>query len=144
MTSLWSSASTTISTARYRPRAATAIPNLALAGDYVRTLTNVASIEGACEAGRRAANAILERTGATTRPAPLWPPSSAPVLEQARRLDARLHAAGRQHLLDMVGVRHAMRFLGAIDKGLGALDSLLDAVPAPLRRLLRLDRAGDR
>ena len=50
------------------PRAA--IPNLVLAADYVRTHTDLASMEGACEAGRRATNVILERTGSSARRAP--------------------------------------------------------------------------
>lgn len=47
-----------------RPAATTAIPNLMLAGDYVNTHTNLATMEGANEAGRRAANAILDAEGA--------------------------------------------------------------------------------
>ncbi|WP_457579552.1 hydroxysqualene dehydroxylase [Ensifer adhaerens] len=42
-----------------RPRAATELPNLFLASDYVQTNTDLACMEGANEAGRRAANAIL-------------------------------------------------------------------------------------
>ncbi|MFK7970730.1 MAG: FAD-dependent oxidoreductase [Bacteroidia bacterium] len=42
-----------------RPSARTAIPNLYLAGDYVRTFTDLATMEGACEAGRRAVNHII-------------------------------------------------------------------------------------
>ncbi|MBT9555815.1 MAG: FAD-dependent oxidoreductase [Myxococcales bacterium] len=44
-----------------RPEAWTSVSNLFLAGDYVRTHTDFASMEGACEAGRRAALAICER-----------------------------------------------------------------------------------
>ena len=49
-----------------RPDAKTAIANLALASDYVRTHTNLATMEGANEAGRRAANAILDHANAPT------------------------------------------------------------------------------
>ena len=55
-----------------RPEAATRIPNLVLAGDYVRTHTDVASMEGACEAARRAVNAILQRAGSQATPATIW------------------------------------------------------------------------
>ncbi len=41
-----------------RPKAHTAIQNLMLASDYVRTNVDLATMEGANEAGRRAANAI--------------------------------------------------------------------------------------
>ncbi|HJR79530.1 MAG TPA: FAD-dependent oxidoreductase [Anaerolineales bacterium] len=51
-----------------RPDAYTRIPNLFLASDYVRTNTQLASMEGANEAARRAVNAILS---ASRSPAPL-------------------------------------------------------------------------
>ncbi|MCM3750008.1 FAD-dependent oxidoreductase [Paenibacillus pasadenensis] len=43
-----------------RPNAYTAIPNLYLASDYVRTNTDLATMEGANEAARRAVNAIID------------------------------------------------------------------------------------
>jgi hypothetical protein len=46
-----------------RPETTTALPNLFLAGDYVRTHTNLACMEAANESGRRAANAILTAEG---------------------------------------------------------------------------------
>ncbi len=45
-----------------RPEAATGIENLFLASDYVRTYTDLATMEGANEAARRAVNGILERS----------------------------------------------------------------------------------
>ncbi|MEU7599304.1 FAD-dependent oxidoreductase, partial [Streptomyces sp. NPDC039022] len=56
----------------HRPDAATAIPNLFLAADYVRTYSNVdfTSMETANEAGRRAANALLDAAGSGDRPRP--------------------------------------------------------------------------
>ena len=48
-----------------RPRAATGLPNLFLASDYVRADINLATMEAANEAGREAANAILDRAGST-------------------------------------------------------------------------------
>ena len=45
-----------------RPDAATRIPNLFLAADYVRTYTDLATMEGANEAARRAVNGILDAT----------------------------------------------------------------------------------
>ena len=44
-----------------RPEATTAIPNLFLASDYVRTHTDLATMEGANEAARRAVNGITRR-----------------------------------------------------------------------------------
>ena len=49
------------------PRRRHELPNLTLAADYVRTHTNIASMEGANEAARRAVNAILDRDRARRR-----------------------------------------------------------------------------
>jgi uncharacterized protein with NAD-binding domain and iron-sulfur cluster len=46
-----------------RPASTTAVSNLFLAGDYLRTNTNLATMEAANESGRRAANAILAAEG---------------------------------------------------------------------------------
>lgn len=48
-----------VGTWELRPNAYTRIPNLFLASDYVRTNTDLATMEGANEAARRAVNAIL-------------------------------------------------------------------------------------
>lgn len=46
----------------YQPKAVTEIPNLFLASDYVQTAYDIPTMEAANEAGRRAANGILEYT----------------------------------------------------------------------------------
>jgi uncharacterized protein with NAD-binding domain and iron-sulfur cluster len=46
-----------------RPEAITALPNLYLASDYVRCDINLATMEGANEAGRKAANAVIDNSG---------------------------------------------------------------------------------
>jgi uncharacterized protein with NAD-binding domain and iron-sulfur cluster len=46
-----------------RPEAVTGIENLFLASDYVRTYTDLATMEGANEAARRAVNGILQHYG---------------------------------------------------------------------------------
>lgn len=51
-----------------RPEATTRIPNLFLAGDYVRVSVNLATMEGANEAGRKAANGVLRAAGSTATP----------------------------------------------------------------------------
>jgi uncharacterized protein with NAD-binding domain and iron-sulfur cluster len=58
---------------KYRPEAKTAIPNFVLASDYVRTFTNLATMEAANEAARRAVNALLEESGVKAAPCQLWP-----------------------------------------------------------------------
>jgi uncharacterized protein with NAD-binding domain and iron-sulfur cluster len=56
-----------------RPQACTKIENLFLASDYVRTYTDLATMEGANEAARRAVNGILERSGSAKPRCPTWP-----------------------------------------------------------------------
>ena len=51
-----------------RPESYTAIPNLFLASDYVRTFTDLATMEGANEAARRAVNNILDVSGNKEKP----------------------------------------------------------------------------
>jgi 15-cis-phytoene desaturase len=51
----------TANSLQYRPNAATEITNLLLASDYVRTFTDLACMEAANEAARRAVNAISSR-----------------------------------------------------------------------------------
>lgn len=55
-----------------RPEATTAVPNLFLASDYVKADINLATMEGANEAGRKAANGILEASGVNEPPAKLF------------------------------------------------------------------------
>jgi len=57
----------------HRPNAWTEIENLVLAADYVRTHTDLATMEGANEAARRAVNAILERERDPSPHAAVWP-----------------------------------------------------------------------
>jgi uncharacterized protein with NAD-binding domain and iron-sulfur cluster len=58
---------------QYRPEAQTEIPNLFLASDYVKTYTDVACMEAANEAARRAVNALLDRAGSTATRVSVWP-----------------------------------------------------------------------
>jgi uncharacterized protein with NAD-binding domain and iron-sulfur cluster len=71
-----------------RPEPTTRIPNLWLAADYVRTNTDLATMEGASEAARRAVNAILERTGSRAPPCHVFALREPAVLKPARALDA--------------------------------------------------------
>jgi uncharacterized protein with NAD-binding domain and iron-sulfur cluster len=52
-----------VDTWKLRPEAVSKIPNLFLASDYVRTYTDLATMEAANEAARRAVNGILEAAG---------------------------------------------------------------------------------
>ncbi|GAA1640859.1 hypothetical protein GCM10009733_042440 [Nonomuraea maheshkhaliensis] len=55
-----------------RPGASTAIPNLFLAADHVRNSINLATMEGANEAGRMTANAVLDASGSSAARARLF------------------------------------------------------------------------
>jgi uncharacterized protein with NAD-binding domain and iron-sulfur cluster len=58
---------------QYRPEAKTELANLFLASDYVRTYTDIATMEAANEAARRAVNAILDATSSGAPRAQIWP-----------------------------------------------------------------------
>ena len=97
---------------QYRPEAFTEIPNLFLASDYVRTNTDVACMEAANEAARRAVNALLDRAGSSAAPAAVWPLEVPEILRPFIDYD-RL----RFHL----GLRHAGAKQGRWSKLVGQL-----------------------
>jgi hypothetical protein len=70
-----------------RPDARTRIPNLLLAADYVRTHTDLATMEAANEAARRAVNEILAVTGSDAEKCPVWKLREPGVLAPARAID---------------------------------------------------------
>ena len=70
-----------------RPGVTTRIPNLLLAADYVRTNTDLATMEAANEAARRAVNAILDRERSPARRCEVYTLPEPAVLRPARRLD---------------------------------------------------------
>lgn len=61
-----------VNTWQLRPDAFTKIPNLFLASDYVRTNTDLATMEGANEAARRAVNSIISASGVKTCLCRIW------------------------------------------------------------------------
>jgi len=61
-----------INTWSLRPLAYTEIDNFFLAADYVRTNTDLATMEGANEAARRATNALLDRDGSNKKLCKVW------------------------------------------------------------------------
>jgi uncharacterized protein with NAD-binding domain and iron-sulfur cluster len=70
-----------------RPDATTRVPNLFLASDFVRTYTDLATMEGANEAARRAVNAILDATHSSARRCDVWKLSEPALFGPARALD---------------------------------------------------------
>ncbi len=61
-----------VDTWRLRPESYCAIPNLFFAADYVRTHTDLATMEGANEAARRAVNNIIEASGCNASLCEIW------------------------------------------------------------------------
>jgi hypothetical protein len=79
-----------------RPEAASdRIDNLVLASDFVRTHTDLATMEGANEAARRAVNAILDRTGSSAERCGVWKLKEPPLFAPFRALDKVLFKLGR-------------------------------------------------
>jgi len=77
-----------------RPEAVTRIPNFFLAADFVRTYTDLATMEGANEAARRAVNGILDATGSDALRCPIWKLREPAVLAPFRMLDRLLWRLG--------------------------------------------------
>src|SRR5262245_23135783 len=77
-----------------RPEATTAIPNLFLASDYVRTYTDLATMEGANEAARRAVNGLLDAVKFDGSRCELWPLHEPEILAPWRLHDAARYQAG--------------------------------------------------
>ena len=96
---------------KVRPDAVLTIPNLFLAADYVRTSVDLASMEGANEAGRRAARGTLECLGLDSSGVKVF---TYPPLERhrlLRHIDGWLHGGDLPHLMDLPG--HIRRSVAA-------------------------------
>jgi 15-cis-phytoene desaturase len=85
---------------RDRPDATLAVENLFLAADYVRTSVDLASMEGANEAGRRAARGVLHRLGLAHDDVRLFDFEGLERFDLLRKVDGGLHAIGLPHVLD--------------------------------------------
>ena len=72
----------------------TAIPNLFLAADYVQTVTDLATMEAANEAARRAVNGILEHSGSAAPRCRLWDLHEPELLEPWRANDRARYLQG--------------------------------------------------
>ncbi|GAA4465433.1 FAD-dependent oxidoreductase [Nibrella saemangeumensis] len=77
-----------------RPEAATNILNFFLASDYVRTNTDLATMEGANEAARRAVNGIIARSGVNAPYCQIWKLHEPDLLAPLRWLDKQRYEKG--------------------------------------------------
>ena len=109
-----------------RPDAVTRIPNLFLASDYVRTFTDLATMEAANEAARRAVNGILAAERSAAPPCAVWPLREPAAFGPARWLDRLrwrlLHRPARSPLA--VTAAGEVRPAGPLSRGLLALGAL--------------------
>lgn len=84
---------------KFRPNAQVELENLFLASDYVRTYTDIACMEAANEAARRAVNCLLLASGSSAPPAQLWPLEEPHFLKPFQEIDRiRLKLGQPNHL----------------------------------------------
>ena len=83
-----------------RPEAYTEIGNLFLASDYVRTYTDLATMEAANEAARRATNSILAVAGVDAPPCEFWEFDVPRPMQHAQVLDRVRMKMGLPNLID--------------------------------------------
>lgn len=87
----------TVDSLRYRPEAATPIGNLVLAADYVRTNTDLATMESANEAARRATNAIIRRSDVHAQECEIWKLEEPAIFEPFKQQDRVRYQLGLPH-----------------------------------------------
>jgi uncharacterized protein with NAD-binding domain and iron-sulfur cluster len=90
---------------RDRPEAQIEVPNLFLASDYVRTYTDIACMEAANEAARRAVNCLLVAAESGHAPAALWPLGEPGFLKPLQEIDRIRYRLGLPHHLASFGPR---------------------------------------
>jgi uncharacterized protein with NAD-binding domain and iron-sulfur cluster len=83
-----------------RPESAIAIRNLFLAGDWVRTNINLATMEGANEGARQAVNALLDAAGSTAPRCSLRGLFRPPEFEQLKSVDRARYCQQQPNLFD--------------------------------------------
>jgi uncharacterized protein with NAD-binding domain and iron-sulfur cluster len=133
-----------VDTWRLRPRAVTAIPNLFLAADYVQTFTDLATMEAANEAARRAVNGILEHSGSDAPPCRIWNLHEPELLEPWRANDRARYRQGLPW--DDTAVRLGLSALAALHRGANALEaSIVNTISSAMHveDLLSYIRTGE-
>jgi 15-cis-phytoene desaturase len=87
---------------QYRPQAQVELQNLFVASDYVQTYTDLACMEAANEAARRAVNCLLVAAGSTASPAQLWPLEEPAFLKPIQEVDRIRFTLGLPHHLAFI------------------------------------------
>lgn len=83
-----------VNTWNLRPESYCTIPNLFFAADYVRTNTDLATMEGANEAARRAVNNIIDHSKLRVEKCEIWDMHEPLLLYPFRRYDLRRYRKG--------------------------------------------------
>jgi uncharacterized protein with NAD-binding domain and iron-sulfur cluster len=110
-----------VDTWKLRPEAVSRIPNLFLAADYVRTYTDLATMEAANEAARRAVNGILDAAASGAARCSVWQLHEPEIFAPWRELDFIRHSQGLPW--DDTVVRFGMSFAEIADRVIQALES---------------------
>ncbi|WDV53745.1 FAD-dependent oxidoreductase [Streptomyces coeruleorubidus] len=84
-----------------RPTARTKVPNFFLAGDYVRTDVDLASMEGANESARHAVNALLDADDSDAERCRVQELYRPPELEPLKRVDELRYRLGLPNTFDL-------------------------------------------
>lgn len=121
-----------VDTWKLRPEAVSKIPNLFLASDYVRTYTDLATMEAANEAARRAVNGILDAAGSVATRCGVWDLYEPEIFAPWRELDLIRFAQGLPW--DDTLVRLGLSFTELLGKSIQALEQGSgDATPRAYR-----------
>jgi uncharacterized protein with NAD-binding domain and iron-sulfur cluster len=91
----------TVGTWEKRSQAHTKLPNLFLAGDYVQTDIDLATMEGGNESGRAAVAALLHAAGSTAEPPRMYKLYEPPEFAALKAVDAQRFKAGQPNALDV-------------------------------------------
>jgi uncharacterized protein with NAD-binding domain and iron-sulfur cluster len=91
----------TVGTWVKRPTAVTKVPNLFVAGDFVQTDVDLATMEGANESGRAAVNGILQASGSNAEPVTMYKLYDPPEFEGPKAADRALYEKGQPNALDV-------------------------------------------
>ena len=109
-----------VDTWKLRPEAVSKIPNLFLASDYVRTYTDLATMEAANEAARRAVNGILDAAESAAARCGVWNLHEPEILAPWRSLDLIRYTQGLPW--DDSLVRFGLSFTEVANRAIEALE----------------------
>lgn len=91
----------TVNTWDKRPTAHTKVPNLFLAGDYVQTDIDLATMEGGNESGRAAVAALLHEAGSSAEPPRMYKLYEPSEFAALKAVDAQRFRDGQANALDI-------------------------------------------